>query len=84
MYLLRDNGSTHEIISGAGDELGDTIEACIRWCVAKDCQVILHFNGVKRHINKGTYAKGLTDNYFDPNYVSLQETRDKKLKDLGI
>jgi len=28
--------------------------------------------------------KNLTDNYFDPNYVSLQETRDKKLKDLGI
>ena len=84
MYLLSDDGTTHRIMGGAGDELGETIEACIRWCEAKDCQVLLNFNGVERHINKGTYGKGLTDNWFYPKYVSLQDTREKKLNDLGI
>lgn len=84
MYLLSDDGTTHRIMSGAGDELGETIEACIRWCDSKNCQVLLNFNGVERHINKGTYAKGLTDNWFNPKYVSLQDTREKKLNDLGI
>ena len=84
MYLLSDDDNTHRVMSGAGDELGETIEACIRWCEAKDCQVLLNFNGVERHINKGTYGKGLADNWFDPKYVSLQDTREKKLNDLGI
>lgn len=84
MYLTSYTGDIHKVISGAGDELGETIEACIRWCEAKDCKVLLNFNGVERLINKGTYAKGLTDNWFNPNYVSLQDSRDKKLNDLGI
>jgi hypothetical protein len=84
MFLLSDKGGVHHIMSGVGDELGETIEACIRWCDTKDCQVLLNFNGVERHINKGTYAKGLSDNWYDSKYVSLQDTREKKLNDLGI
>ena len=37
MFLLSDKDGVHRIMSGAGDELGETIEACIRWCEAKDC-----------------------------------------------
>ena len=77
MFLLSDKDGVYRIMSGVGDELGETIEACIRWCEAKDCRVLLNFNGVERHINKG-------DNWFDPKYVSLQDTREKKLNDLGI
>jgi hypothetical protein len=92
MFLLSDKDGVQRIMSGAGDELGETIEACIRWCEAKDCQVLLNFNGVERHINKGTYVKGLSDNWYDSGtyqkhiqkYVSLQDTREKKLNDLGI
>jgi len=84
MFLLSEKDGVQRVMSGLGDELGETIEACIRWCDAKDCQVLLNFNGVERHINKGTYGKGLADNWYDETYVSLQDTRDKKLSDLGI
>ncbi len=47
MFLLSEKDGVHRV---AGDELGETIEACIRWCDAKDCQVLLNFNGVERHI----------------------------------
>ncbi len=80
MFLLSEKDGVQRVMSGAG---GETIETCIRWCEAKDYQVLLNFNGVER-INKGTYGKGLADNWFDPKYVSLQDTREKKLNDLGI
>jgi hypothetical protein len=84
MYLTSYQGDVHKVVSGVGDELSETIEACIRWCESKDCQVLLNFNGVERHINKGTYGKGLSDNWYDETYVSLQDSREKKLSDLGI
>jgi len=80
MFLLSEKDGVQRVMSGAG---GETIETCIRWCEAKDYQVLLNFNGVER-INKDTYGKGLADNWFDPKYVSLQDTREKKLNDLGI
>lgn len=73
-----------EVDSMLGDELDNCIDTCIRYCEKNDVRIILNFNGIKREINKGTYAKGLSDNWYNSDYVSIQDSREKKLNDLGI
>lgn len=75
---------TKLVTASPGDEIKHSIAECFDVCEKENCELILEFNGIQRRINKGSYIKGLIDNWFDNSYVPLQDSRDKKLNDLGI
>lgn len=83
-FLLGEKDGIRIAHGQIGEVLNQSLAKCIELCEKEDCELILNFNGVERLINKGSYVKGLVDNWFNNDYVPLQDSRDKKLTDLGI
>lgn len=80
MFIMGQRDGKDIVYSGAGDELKISLAKVSIYCEEKDCSVIFSFNGIEHEINKTSYLDGLYNNWFNPSYDSIKDTRDNRIE----
>lgn len=80
MFIMGQKDGKDILYGSAGDELKTTLAMASLYCEEKDCVVILNFNGIEHEINKTSYLDGLHNNWFNPSYDSIRDTRDNRIE----
>ena len=80
MFIMGQRDGKYIIFCDAGDELKEALAKVSIYCEEKDCSVIFSFNGIEHEINKTSYLDGLYNNWFNPSYDSIKDTRDNRIE----
>lgn len=79
MFIMGQRDGKDIVYSGAGDELKTALAKVSIYCEEKG-SVIFSFNGIEHEINKTSYLDGLYNNWFNPSYDSIKDTRDNRIE----